>query len=502
MHPTLHQRLQGPQGALLCLLAGLIYPLAFAPFSLWPLAFISPMLLLAALVASPSPRHSALRGWLFGLGVFGFGTSWVWISMTRYGGTPPALATLLTALFSMAMALFFALSTWLFHRLRGQRLLYLSFPAIWVGQEVLRSYLFGGFPWLLSGYALLDTWWQGWAPVVGIYGLGLITSLAAVTLYYWARAPRQQLSSLLWLLPLALSGLALQQVSWTNPSSKHPLPVRLVQGNVDQQIKWNEEQLLPTLEHYEQLTRQNWQQPRLVVWPETAVPALLNSIYPRLEPFAGQLYQRHSALITGVPTRSETEGERRFHNSLVVLGEGLGLYHKRHLVPFGEYVPLEQWLRGVIAFFDLPMSAFSAGAPQQPPLEAMGYQIGASICYEVAYPRLMRQSALSADLLLTVSNDTWFGDSLARYQHLQIARMRALESGRPLIRATNDGLTAVIDHQGQIGAQLAPFSPGILDAVIEPRAGLTPYIRWGDWPIWALATLLLLLSRWPRRPHP
>lgn len=489
-------------GSLLALIAGAVYPLAFAPLNWWPVAPLAVAAFYLCMQHSQTARQAMWRGWLFGFGLFGVGTSWVWISMHRYGDTSVALATLLTVLFCAALALFFVIQAALHHRIaRNQLWAYLGFPAVWVVGELIRTYLLTGFPWLLLGYSSLDTLWQGWSPVLGVYGLSALFALASVGLakLIQPEGNDRRLPAILVIVIPALLGLLLFTLQWTHPTTQAPLKVMLVQGNVEQNAKWHPDSAMPTIERYETMTQKAWSGPALVVWPETAIPALLNDAYSVMTPFADDLYQRQSALISGVMTRVEKEGTRSYHNSLVVLGDGLGLYHKRHLVPFGEYVPLESVLRGLIAFFDLPMSQFSKGDQNQPELTAMGHKISASICYEVAYPDLMRRSVGDADMLLTVSNDTWFGGSFARYQHLQMVQMRALEVGRPMVRATNDGMTAVIDHQGRITQQLEPFRAGVLTEEVQGYEGQTPYMRWGDWPLIILSVLLTLAGMLVRR---
>ncbi|MFP8965761.1 apolipoprotein N-acyltransferase [Pokkaliibacter sp. CJK22405] len=498
---------KGKLPLLFALIAGAIYPLGFAPFGYWPLTLLSVSYFFVLMQTASSLRQALARGWLFGTGLFGVGTSWVWVSMYHYGGTGIVLSALLTALFCMAMALFFLLQSALhFYTRRTGRWALLSLPAVWIISEIIRTYLFTGFPWLLLGYSGMDTYWQGFAPVLGVYGVSAILAICAVALAniippIFRESDLRLKPSFLIALTLA-SGWILERIDWTTPTEQAPLRIMLAQGNVPQNAKWQPDSAAPTIDRYEAMTRKAWSEPSLVIWPETAVPALLNNAYAYLAPFADELAKRQSALITGIPTRVDKDGTSEYHNSLVVLGDGLGLYHKRHLVPFGEYVPLESMLRGLIQFFDLPMSAFSKGKLEQPPLSTMGHKIAASICYEVAYPELMRIGADQADILMTVSNDTWFGDSFARYQHLEMVRMRALETGRPMVRATNDGMTAFISPKGKIEAELKQFKAGVLVHEVQGYRGETPFGRWGSWPTWVIAILAALISLSRRKRHP
>jgi apolipoprotein N-acyltransferase len=275
--------------------------------------------------------------------------------------------------------------------------------------------------------------------------------------------------------------------------------VAMLQGNVAQSLKWDPAQLRAQLDLYRDLSR-NAKPTDLIVWPETAVPVLKEYAEDYLGGMAAFANSRQSALITGVPIRQlNAQGEKRYYNGITVVGQGQGTYLKQKLVPFGEYVPLQDQLRGLISFFDLPMSDFARGPAEQPLLQAKGYSIAAYICYEVVYPDFAAALAAQSNILLTVSNDTWFGSSIGPLQHLQMAQMRALEAGRWMIRATNNGMTVLIDPRGQISAQLPQFEQGVLYGEVVPMQALTPYLRWRSWPLVILCGLLfawaLLASR-------
>jgi apolipoprotein N-acyltransferase len=278
----------------------------------------------------------------------------------------------------------------------------------------------------------------------------------------------------------------------------------MVQGNIAQELKWEPGQLEAILDTYVAMSEPLWGTD-LVVWPEAAVPAYLDLVVDKLAPLAARAVQSGSTLLLGIPTRDANETRRRgfdAFNSIAVIGADSGLYHKRRLVPFGEYVPLEPWLRGLIAFFDLPMSSFSSGPAEQAPLTVRGLRVAPSICYEIVYPDLVGAGAAQAELLLTVSNDTWFGASIGPLQHLQMARMRALETGRPLIRATNNGISALIDDRGRLLVRGGQFTQEVIRGDVQPTTGLTPFARWGSWCALLLAVLPLLAAQLPRRPAP
>lgn len=492
------------RGDALALIAGLLLPLALAPLAWRPLALLSPALWLWTLLDA-TPRRAAWRGLLFGLGSFGLGVSWVFVSIHLYGHAPVVLAALLTLLFVAAMALYPTLLAWLLAHLSrhvpGAALT--LFPLLWVAIEWLRGWLLTGFPWLQLGTAVLDTPWAGWLPLLGVLGGSYLLALLAAVAVQALRGSLHWGWPLLGLLLISGAGLWSQQQAWTRPLPQSRVTVGLVQPNIPQDLKWTPEQRQATLERLDQLSAPLWGVD-LLLWPEAAVPLFFHQAQDYLAQAGQRAEQSGSALLLGIPFMTMAAQGSGFvaHNSLIALGNGEGLYHKQRLVPFGEYVPLERWLRGLIAFFDLPMSDFTAGAAGQPPISTtQGWRILPLICYEVAYADLAR--AQPADLLLTVSNDAWFGDSFGPWQHLEIARLRAAENGRPLLRATNDGISALIDHQGALLLQSERFVAQSLHGEVVLTAGETPYHRFGDWPLFGvgLATLAAALYRRARRRY-
>ncbi|MET1078685.1 MAG: apolipoprotein N-acyltransferase [Pseudomonas sp.] len=486
----------GWPGNLLALLAGALTPLALAPYDLWPLILLSIALLYLGLRAL-QPRQAAVRGWCYGFGTFAAGTSWVYVSIHDFGAASPALAASLTLAFVAALGLLFALTAWLWARWlrRNEAPLAdaLAFAALWLAQELFRSWFLSGFPWLYAGYSQLNAPLAGLAPLGGVWLISFALALSAALVVNLPRLRARPAFLLVGTLVLAtpwLAGLALQGKAWTEPAGK-PLSVAAVQGNVEQNLKWDPAQLNAQLRLYRDLSRQATRSD-LVVWPETAVPVLKEFAEDYLADMDKFAKGRQAALITGVPVRQLNDrGEKRYYNGITVAGVGQGTYLKQKLVPFGEYVPLQDVLRGVIAFFDLPMSDFARGPADQPLLQAKGYRIAPFICYEVVYPDFAADLAAQSHLLLTISNDAWFGRSIGPLQHLQMARMRALEGGRWMIRATNNGLTALIDPFGQVTAQLPPFEQGVLLGEVVPMQKLTPYLYWRAWPLLILCGLLL-----------
>ena len=473
----------------LCLLiGGSAMPLALAPFNFWPMAILS-LATLSYFLDQQTPKRAFVRATCFNLGLFLSGVSWLYISIHEHGFVAAPLALSATLLFCAFMAIISSLPFLLWAAISPTWASgLLAFPALWMLGEWLRSWFLTGFPWLLIGYSHLSTWLGGWAPVGGVFWLSFITAMGGVCVAQYARGHGGQRP--LTLCSLALlgcvgGGYGLLHSDWSEPLGA-PLSVALVQPNIAQNQKWSADRRQQILTQLQQQSLAHWGRD-LIVWPEAAVPANAQRVASFLSAMNDRAAASGSALVTGIPTR-DNQG---FHNSVLALGSASGQYDKTRLVPFGEYVPLQGLLRGAIAFFDLPMSNFSRGARYQPPLQVGERQLAVAICYEVVYPDLVARITADASMLLTVSNDAWFGDSLALPQHLQMAQMRAAENAKPLLRATNNGLTAIVDHRGRMVDSIAPFERGELTADIQPRSGRTPFSRWGSWPSIALCLVII-----------
>ncbi|WP_165855449.1 apolipoprotein N-acyltransferase [Marinobacter sp. JSM 1782161] len=484
-------------------LAGVLQTLTFSPFGFTWLGPVSVLLLLAIVMPRPSTRLF-FYGWLFGLGLFGSGASWVYISISEYGNTSAPLAAVMTAIFAAGLALFPALTLWGWGKLAGERALHrlILFPGVWIIGDWVRSWLLTGFPWLYLGTAQVDGPLAGFAPITGVHGVTLLLVASATALYggvmLFRRHSRAGAAALTLLAVLPwLAGPLLQSVHWTKRDAE-PMSITAVQGNVPQLIKWDPEFLKQQIETYLGLTAGDWNQD-LILWPETAIPVTQDQAGPLIENIAGKLGP-DSTLITGIPWYgfSDALEDYTFRNSIMAIGNGTGMYYKQKLVPFGEYVPLQQYLRGLIGFFNLPMSSFSPGPSDQAPLNAGSHKVMPFICYEIAYPDFVARNAWNTDLLITISNDGWFGHSIGPLQHLQIARMRALETGRFLLRGTNNGVTAIIDDQGQITERIPQFEKAVMRGEVYTVTGKTPYMAAGSWPALTLALILIVFAR-PRR---
>lgn len=486
----------GWPGNLLALVAGALTTLSLAPFDIWPLALLSIGLIYLGLRELPN-KQAAGRGWCYGFGLFASGVSWVYVSIHDFGAAPPLLAGALTLGFVAGLALFFALFGWLwsrwFRQISSPLTNGLVFTALWLALDALRGWVLTGFPWLYAGYSQLEGPLAGLAPLGGVWLLTFVIVLTAalsVELPRLLAHKRALIGSFALLAALWVGALGMGQHGWTTPKGE-PITVAAMQGNVAQSIKWDPKKLEMQLLLYRDMTFRS-RPVDLMVWPETAVPILKEHAEGYLTMMSRFANERQSALITGVPVRQpNAEGELRYYNGLTTAGDAQGTYLKQKLVPFGEYVPLQDMLRGLIAFFDLPMSDFARGAPDQVLLQAKGYQIAPFICYEVVYPEFAASLSAQSDMLLTVSNDAWFGHSIGPLQHLQMAQMRALEAGRWMVRATNNGVTVLINPQGRIVEQIPAFEEAVLYGEVTPMQGLTPYLQWRSWPLIVLCVLLL-----------
>jgi apolipoprotein N-acyltransferase len=485
----------------LAVFAGVALPLALAPFDWWPLSLVSAAVLFRVL-DDARPTRAAFLGWGFGVGKYGVGASWIYVSIHDYGPAPAWLAGSLVALFVVTMALFPALFTYVYARwLRGPNryLNAVAFSAAWVALEWTLTWFLTGFPWLYLGYAQLADPLRHWAPVGGVLTVSFVAALSATVAVAGITrdaTPRSisigvGVAAIPW-----LAGFALGTVAWVTPGASGT--VALVQGDIPQESKWHPETVAPILDTYRTLTTPVWDHD-LIIWPEAAVTLFEREATPFLEEMAGRANATGAALVFGIPGYDiAPDGEPVFRNMAAVIGNGSGHYVKRRLVPFGEYVPLEGWLRGLIEFFDLPMSHAGSGPERQPLLKAGRWRLATAICYEIVYPDMVRRDARDADVIVTISNDTWFGRSIGPLQHLQMAQMRAVENGRYVLRATNNGVTAIIASNGAVVAQAPQFEPFVLTGTFTGMTGATPYAKTGDTPLVALVGILLAATAFVR----
>lgn len=489
----------GWRANLLALLVGPLITLSLAPFSLWPLAIVACLFMLV-LLDGQRAASCAWRGWLIGVGLLGSGTSWVYVSIHDHGYAPVPLALFLTVIFCLGLALFHLVTGLIYHfAARGAGALrILIFPAAWVVGEWLRAWVFTGFPWLYIGYGHVDTWLAGWAPVLGVLGATFVIAVTATVFYEAVRGSKKSLQASLAISLIAwVSAYGLGKVSWVQAAGS-PVQIAMIQPNIDQSIKWAPGAFPKILAQYDAMSEPLWGS-EVLIWPEAAIPRLYNRVPGLIDELNRRGRESGTAFITGIPYRHDGKEREDFYNSVIGLGKASGMYHKQHLVPFGEYVPLETWLRGLITFFDLPMSSFSWGPANQAPLQVGEWTMAPFICYEVVYPDLVATDSSRADFILTVSNDSWFGHSIGPKQHFEIARMRAVENGRYVIRATNNGISGIVDHKGQVEVTAPQFTQAVIAGTAVPMAGTTPFGRWGSWLIIAPCLLILLIGALKRR---
>ena len=478
---------------LVALVTGALVAFAFAPYGFYPLIFLC-VGTLFYLWQNTAPRRAAWLGFWFGLGMFGHGAWWIQVSIHQFGLPLYSFSVTTTALFVLIMALYPALAGYLCRRLPAQteiQRLCLLAPALWVFTEWLRGWLFSGFPWLNLGYSQTDSWLAGLAPMFGAYGVSLACALIAAGLGALL-ARRWWLGGGLVIAIVAFSAVVVR-VNWTTPEGA-PFEVALVQGAIPQAIKWNPAYRQPTLNLYAALSAPHWGK-ALMIWPESAIPAFPDEIESKLADFGAEATRAGTALLVGMPTGDRRRGP--YYNSVVLLNRAQAKYDKHHLVPYGEYLPFNDYLRPLFNFLTIPMSDFTAGAARQLPIVHQALRIGVSICYEDAYTEEVTKALPAANVLVNVSDDAWFGDSIAPHQHLQISRMRAIEAGRYLLRATNNGISAVIDQRGRVRARSPQFRPYVLTGAAHAYTGPTPFVRFGNYPVFAIAAGLLFVA-WRR----
>ena len=458
--------------------------------------------MLFALVRGLPPRRAAAAGAAFGAGLFSFGTYWLYTCIHSFGLAPIWLTLFLQVALVAIMASYSALLCFVANRFwlkGGATRDWLVLPALWVVLEWLRGWLFSGFPWLSIGYAFIDSPLAGWAPLLGVYGITWAAAYAAVAvhlLFGTGSAMARRVASLCALAALFLAPSLASRIAWTHPSGA-AFPIAAVQAAIPQDEKWQENNREATIARYSQLTSEAWGA-RLIVWPEAALPVLANNIQDYLQSLqaAGR---RHDADFAIGLVNYDPVTQQYFNGLRVLSDTGGGWYYKRHLVPFGEYFPVPPFVRTWMRLMSLPFDDLTAGSENQPVLSAAGQKLGLTICYEDAYGSQQLQVLRQATLLVNVTNNAWYGDSSAPHQHLQISRLRALEAGRYLIRAANDGITALIGPQGQIIARLPQFQEGVLHGEVQPMSGLTPYARCGNYPVIGGACSLLAWAVWRRR---
>lgn len=482
--------------------------LAYSPFSIWPAALIC-LTISIAMLNLPQIKRPFLLGWLFGIGWFGAGISWVHVSISQFGGLPLVGSIGLMVLLCGYLALYPALAFYLTKRFFSANTWPLSMPLLWLFSEWLRSWMLTGFPWLSIGYSQLHSPLAGWMPVIGEFGLSGLLILTCSAIAVWLPI-RRYVAGITLVAIMLISGWTLNQYQWTKPSGEKT-SIAMVQGNIKQELRWVPEQDRPTMEKYLRMTQMHWQND-LIIWPEAAVPKLEPIAQDYLAALDATAANHNVGLITGIVNYNFETNEA--YNSLIGLGSKLpednqghyrylhsNRFYKHHLLPIGEYIPLESWIRGLAPIFDLPMSSFNRGGYQQENLQVKGINLAPAICFEIAFPNQIRANLYdNTDFIITVSNDAWFDGSHGPDQHLEIAQVRAKEFGLPVLRATNTGITAFIDHNGKIQSRLPQQQAGVLSDSLDKVTGTTIYRVFGDTLAWILAIIGCVFGLYFRKP--
>ncbi len=491
-------------------ISGALLPLAFAPVNLLPLAYISPASLFLFLLNIPV-RTAFWRAFIFGLGLFGVGVSWVYVAINEFGNTPIALAALMTFCFvafvSLVLGFQGMFSAWVLKQFKNSKYylhiaMLVILPLIWVMFEWIRGTIFTGFPWLNLGYSQIDTSLTGYAAIVGSYGLSWLVALCSgfliliwhyLSLGNWTRATIY----ISGFISIFIFGSLINQIEWTHEVDK-PLQVSLVQGNAPQITKWDRDKINDRLNTYKNLTEQHWDSD-IIIWPENSLTMFYHDLKDNyLDPLEQQALSHNSDLVIGIPVSNPET--KQYYSTFMSFGRSPGVYKKTHLVPFGEFIPLEDVFRGLIAFLDLPMSGFSRGDLNQPLLKAGGQTLAVTICFEDVFGEEVIRQLPEASLLVNGSNNAWYGDSFAPHQHLQISRMRAVETGRALMRVTTNGISAFVNKDGELIKQSPQFKPFVLTGKVQPRSGSTPYVILGNWPM-LIVFLFFLIAVFLQRKY-
>jgi len=483
---------------MLALLSGAALVLGFSPFNDWWMGLLCPTLLAIIWHRQSGPARCALIGLCFGIGLFSCGVYWVFVSIHHYGQASNLIAILITALFIMICSLFYAIMGWLLKCFLTSSnhiaWIWLVFPTLWVLQEWIRSWIFTGFPWLLLGYTQLHTPLAGFAPLGSVYlvsWLTLITGIAIAQLIKLIAANYLNHAAIMAILIAIIFsiGYEIRHHLFTQ-QQQQALKVTLVQGNLPPLMKWSPHYIEHAMGIYTQITLQHLDS-QLIIWPESALPVLPQQITPFLVGINRLLNQHHVGLITGMPVYQG----HKFYNTAIGLGTAHGHYLKHNLVPFGEYIPLSHLIGPVLNLLHLPMSSMSSGSDRQVPIQINHLPVSLLICYESTFPQLVRHFAQHTQLLINISDDSWFGHTIGQWQHIEMAQMRALELQRYMLVATNTGVTGMVNPQGKLIKHLPTFTQTSLTTTIHAINGSTPWQHFGLLP-WMILWIILLGVSW------
>ena len=475
---------------LLALLSGSLVPFSFSPFDLYFLSIFSLIIIFYLWSKTESPNESFLLGYLFGFAMFGIGINWLHISINLFGGLNLFFSLFFTYILIAFVSLYPALTGYIVVKYFRSNF-FIFTPILWVLLEWSKGWVLTGFPWLNIGTSQTNSILVNFAPIIGDYGVSFITCIfAAAIIKVFSNHKKERFLSAFLLIAISLSSLFLNTVNWTENTGKS-LNATLVQGSIPQEIKWLPGQDEISFNIYTELSKSFWLSD-LIIWPETAIA----SKYYQAEKFINIINkkrQRSNAIfMTGIVKEDKNSG--KFFNSILLIDNNHHFYNKHHLVPFGEYLPFKKMLYNPLRLFNIPISNFSSGEYNEKNFETSKGNFGMSICYEDAFGNEIRQSMPEANILINVSNDAWFGDSIAPHQHLQIARMRAIENGRYFLRTTNNGISAIINNKGKIISRSPQFEKHVLNSKVLLFSGATPYSKYGNMPLLIFFLLLILIN--------
>ena len=476
---------------ILALFCGLLFPLGFAPFDFWPLTILSLSIILY-LINKVEVNKIFLIGILYGIGMWGLGISWVYVSIHYHGNQGIISSIILTSAFILFLSLYIGLAFLLFKKLKTNNTYIdylLVFPVIWVSVEIIRSYLFTGFPWLIVGTTFAGTSLGGWIPILGSYGVSILTLIISGSLILIFLKKEINWFSTSIIIVILVSSFVLNKISWTKEISE--IKVSIHQPNLTLEEKWSYEGFRHTMAMIN-TSISNSKEGEFLFFPETAIIFDKQELEPWLTDIEDKAKIKNISLVTGIVARDPTNPDLiERYNRIQGFGAIKGFYDKVHLVPFGEYIPFRYYLGKVFDILGINLINTLPGE-NYIPLKSDNISISASICYEIAFSELVRKTAKYSNLLVTISNDTWFGDSIGPEQHLEIAQSRAQEHQKSLIRATNSGISAIINKNGQIVKRQGFFEDKKLNDKVKIFDGITPFTLFGNYIVYVYIMLIYM----------
>ena len=475
---------------LFALFAGFLVPFAFSPFDYYLLSIISITIIFLLWSKCKTPFEAFILGYIFAFMMFGIGVNWLHISINLFGGINLPFAILITFSLVAFLSLYSALCGYILVKY-FKSCIYISYPIVWLLCEWTRGFVLTGFPWLNIGTSQTNSLLINFAPIIGDYGVTFIVCIiASLIVQIIRRKNRSIVIGFLTIVLILLLSILLSKFEWTKNTAKN-LDIAIIQGAIPQEIKWNKNQEKKSYEIYSNLSKPFWKSD-LIIWPETAISSTYKPTNEFIKKIDAIKLDSNTLFMSGIIREDNTTNE--IYNSVLIIDDDHYFYDKNHLVPFGEYLPFKKFLYPFVRFFNIPISDFSQSRSNVSNIKTERANFGVSICYEDAFGKEIRRSMPDANILINVSNDAWFGDSLAPHQHLQIARMRAAENSRYFIRSTNTGISAIITNKGKILAKSPQFKKHVLNENVMLHAGETPFSKYGNNLLFTICSLLILIN--------